>query len=107
MTIRPCLACLNTITENFELMTHPYRLLLMAPVFLLGACATTPLPTLPPTHPASPNAPEATMAPIANGLASDEASQKTDALLKGHSAPSENSGGSMSSMPGMKSMPGM
>jgi hypothetical protein len=64
----------------------------------LVACATTPLPTLPPTHPASPDAPEATAAPVSVGLASDEASQKTDALLKGQETPT---GDSMSSMPGM------
>jgi hypothetical protein len=64
----------------------------------LAACATTPLPVLPPTHPASPNAPEAAAMPVSVGLANDDATQKTDALLKGEVTPAADS---MSSMPGM------
>jgi len=78
---------------------------MLRPLFLgivtlaLAACATSPLTPLPPTHPASPEAPEARATPIPTGLANDEASQKTDALLKGETASDSND--STSSMPGM------
>jgi hypothetical protein len=49
---------------------------------LVTGCATTPLPPFPSTHPASPDAPEASVLPLGTRLSADEATRTTDDLLK-------------------------
>jgi len=69
------------------------RLFLGGSVFVLTACAVTPLPSLPISHPASPAAAEVSP-PASPGLSTDPMSNKTRELLSG-----TTSGGN--SMPGM------
>lgn len=55
--------------------------LLAASASVLTACAVTPPPALPPTHPASPQAAESPRHTASAGLAIDEATQTTASLL--------------------------
>lgn len=67
---------------------------------LLTGCATTsvqPLPQLPPTHPASPDAPQAVIRRQNATLSDDEATRKTSELLGG----TRKVDSSMPDMPGM------
>lgn len=86
-------------------MTYPYRLLFTVPALFLGACATTPLPPFPSSHPASPEAQEAPRRPFQNTLTSDEATKKSDELLaaaeNGTLTPAPAEPMDMSPMPGM------
>ncbi len=79
-------------------------LLLTGAGFMLAACATTPLAPFPSTSPISPQAQEAPIKPFGNGLAEDEATRKSNALLSasenGTLKPEPQSDG-MSDMPGM------
>ncbi|HEY5891773.1 MAG TPA: hypothetical protein VIT91_00955 [Chthoniobacterales bacterium] len=69
-------------------------------LLLLAGCATPslqPLPELPSTHPASPDAPQAAIHRQSSAIAHDEATRRTAELLNG--APKTDS--SMPDMPGM------
>lgn len=70
----------------------------MAGIFVLTSCATTPLPILPASHPASPKAPEGP-AVSKSQLGPDEATARTDRLLKEQESGSTSA--PMDSMPGM------
>jgi hypothetical protein len=72
--------------------------------FLLAACATTPLTSFPSTNPLSPQAQEAPTKPFAYGLAEDEATRKSNAMLSASengTLKPEPQSDSMSDMPGM------
>lgn len=58
------------------------RLVLGGVTLLLAACATTPLTPFPSSHPASPEAAEATIVPFQDRLAPDEATKRSNALLE-------------------------
>lgn len=69
---------------------------------LLVACAVTPLPPLPLTHPASAQAPEATVRTSSTNLKIDAATRTTQQLLSSSQPPSSDKGMSdPSSMPHM------
>jgi len=78
------------------------RLILGGVTLLLAACAITPLTPFPSSHPASPEAPEAAVAPLQNRLAPDEATKRSNELLiaaeKGAPTPPSTQS---SDMPGM------
>lgn len=79
------------------------KLLKLSPLILLlglSACAVTPLPPPPATHPASPAATEAPLLRNRTSLVADEATQTTDELLRGQATESANPN-NMDSMPGM------
>lgn len=70
-------------------------------ILLLAGCAVTPLPPVPATHPASPQAADVPFK-HADTLGSDEATNHTDQLLDSANADAGNAPpDSMSSMPGM------
>ncbi len=59
----------------------------------LVACATPPLPEIPPTHPASPLAAEAALAPVSDSLAIEpESRSETDGDRESAPAPSTDHG---------------
>jgi hypothetical protein len=51
-------------------------------IAMLAGCASTPLPALPPTHPASPKAAEAAIPPATGRLSADAATRTTNELLR-------------------------
>lgn len=79
------------------------RAWLLGALWLTG-CATVAPPSIPVTHPASPEAVEGSGTPR-NSLAPDEATQRTSKLLE--SPASSPTPAPMDSTDSMKSMPGM
>ena len=57
------------------------RYFLLGAGVLLTSCAVTPLPDLPPSHPASPLGAEAAVWRASDSLAPDAATRRTDSLL--------------------------
>lgn len=79
---------------------------LVASALSLAGCATAslqPLPSLPATHPASPDAPQAGIHRTNTGLSDDGATQKTAELLNGDKKPATEE----TPAPAMPDMPGM